>query len=388
MSNSLHHEVEPASTGSIVDHIEHIEDLPVLFGYEGALLARHYLGSCYSALYGGLYDARISTKFDGSFSIVAGYDPLDEQFFVAKKSIFNKVPVYYKSGEQITNSNLRHDLKVKLLWSLQFLPAIIKEGIFQGDFLYDLHEAKPEFQPNTLLYAPRTKKISDQIADSFIGIAWHTQYVGMIGNLSVTTKYKFPESNINVLSIDSTWTPTDLNTTREFYRAANLFLRDIDLVISKLQRELNGFAAHPELPKLFKQYQNARAKGCEYGFKYWLDKYFKTEHQARKTARGMKAVLERWVSVDAALDEFNMIDVRTLVLMIEELKRRLLVEFDKRSNDWSVYYVTKHDNHLHPTGHEGYVISKSDGRFPVKLVDRKQFSSLNFSSEIKHGWER
>ena len=43
----------------------------------------------------------MTVKWDGVLAIFAGTDPSDGQFFVAKKSVFNKNPILYKKQSDI-----------------------------------------------------------------------------------------------------------------------------------------------------------------------------------------------------------------------------------------------------------------------------------------------
>jgi hypothetical protein len=49
-------------------------------------------------------------------------------------------------------------------------------------------------------------------------------------------------------------------------------------------------------------------------------------------------------------------------------------------------FVEYNTGELQPTNQEGFAISDANG-FVVKLVDRSEFSFLNFSDELKKGWQ-
>ena len=72
-------------------HLEHIEDEMLNYGVKGCMKIvgdlkeiREMLG-CGGTGY-------LQTKWDGAPSIVCGKDPQNGQFFVGKKSVFNKKP--------------------------------------------------------------------------------------------------------------------------------------------------------------------------------------------------------------------------------------------------------------------------------------------------------
>lgn len=403
MSKILYHELKPAMTGFNVDHIEHIEDLPILHGDCGARIARLYLTTCLDTLAGKVStDTRVSIKYDGSVSIIAGYDPADGLFFVAKKSIFNKVPVYYKSPEEIMATLLRRDLKDKLLAALDYLPEVIEDGIFHGDYLYSTGDVvfnhlrgRTSFQPNTLIYAPRFSELRQKIRGSVLGIAWHTQYEGNIGNLQVTTKYPMPKSSGNVVCIDCTIDIKDelaggSNTLmdKDSYENWSEYLMSLDAQIKFLADHLCGLSNHREFPALFKMYQNARAKGYMLGMGQWLDDYFTSERNKRKTPRGKRAVDERGNDIAKLIVDNHLNEVMRLINNIKFMKHYLIKELDKHHSDDFITFYRMKDGEVHETGAEGYVVTMANGKMPVKIVNRKQFSFLNFSGEVCHGWER
>ena len=74
-------------------HMTHIEDLILDGGVQGARQAILALRSLRDMLSGNADAAvDVTVKWDGAPAVFAGIDPSDEQFFVAKKGIFNANP--------------------------------------------------------------------------------------------------------------------------------------------------------------------------------------------------------------------------------------------------------------------------------------------------------
>ena len=74
-------------------HLEHIEDEILNFGTHGAREAIEFLRSLRDMLSGQASKTmKVTTKFDGAPAIFCGYDPLDGEFFVGTKGVFNKDP--------------------------------------------------------------------------------------------------------------------------------------------------------------------------------------------------------------------------------------------------------------------------------------------------------
>ena len=167
-------------------HMTHIEDKVLYGGVRGTREAILALRSLRNTL-GGEHDGSVSVKWDGAPAIFAGIDPRNNNFFVAKKGIFNKSPkVYYTAAD--VDADTSGDLATKLKQALQYLPEIGIKGVIQGDFLFsksDLRISKIKgkqyvtFHPNTIVYAiPNNTEMSKRIKKAKIGIVWHTTYTG------------------------------------------------------------------------------------------------------------------------------------------------------------------------------------------------------------------
>ena len=162
-------------------HLEHIEDEILNSGIQGGRAAINFIQSLRDMLAGtAKTSVNVSTKWDGAPAIFAGTDPSDGQFFVAKKSVFNKNPILYKKESDIDVSG---DLGEKFKVALKEFSKLDIKGVLQGDLLYTSLSSDIAdhwtFQPNTIMYAvPKDSDIGKKIAKSKIGIVWHTTYSG------------------------------------------------------------------------------------------------------------------------------------------------------------------------------------------------------------------
>ena len=163
-------------------HLEHIEDEILNSGIHGGRAAINFIQSLRDMLAGSAKTpVNVSTKWDGAPAIFAGTDPSDGQFFVAKKSVFNKSPILYKKESDI---DVTGDLGAKFKVALSEFSKLDIKGVLQGDLLYtslgsDIADHWT-FQPNTIMYAvPKDSDIGKKIAKSKIGIVWHTTYSGI-----------------------------------------------------------------------------------------------------------------------------------------------------------------------------------------------------------------
>ena len=168
-------------------HLEHAEDHIIHGGDEGVAHAADNLEDLHTLLTGGKPKSKITTKYDGSPSVVFGVNPENNKFFVASKSAFNKNPKINYTPQDIENNHGHAPgLVAKLKAALEHLPKIMppKGGVYQGDFLYEKPDVEEEngklkFAPNTITYAANKDSTQGRrIAASDIGFVVHTKYKG------------------------------------------------------------------------------------------------------------------------------------------------------------------------------------------------------------------
>ena len=161
-------------------HMTHAEELIFIEGVVGARRAINFLRDLRDMLAGHSKTKVTATvKWDGAPAIFCGIDPRDGKFFVAKKAIFNKEPMIYKTNAEIdadTSGDLASKLKVALV---ELSKLGIKSGVYQGDLMFtdDLkketidNESYITFHPNTIVYAvPLDSELGKSIRRAKIGI--------------------------------------------------------------------------------------------------------------------------------------------------------------------------------------------------------------------------
>src|SRR6056300_1868753 len=101
-------------------HLEHIEDEILNYGVDGGRASINFVRSLRDMLAGSSRSSiNMTVKWDGAPAIFAGTDPSDGKFFVAKKSVFNKTPLLYKTAKEIDSdpklpSSLKPKFKIAL----------------------------------------------------------------------------------------------------------------------------------------------------------------------------------------------------------------------------------------------------------------------------------
>ena len=102
-------------------HMTHIEDAVIHGGVNGTRQAIMGLRGLRDMLQ-GTHKGGLSVKWDGAPAVFAGIDPSDQQFFVAKKGIFNKNPMVYKTKADV-DADTSGELNVKLNEALLYLTS-------------------------------------------------------------------------------------------------------------------------------------------------------------------------------------------------------------------------------------------------------------------------
>ena len=164
-------------------HLEHIEDEILNNGIEGGRAAIRFIQSLRDMLAGDAKSSvNMTVKWDGAPAIFAGTDPSDGQFFVAKKSVFNKDPILYKKSSDIDVGGYLGEV---FKTAIAEFPKLGIKGVLQGDLLYIKSSLESSiddhwtFQPNTIVYAvPKDSDVGKKVGKSKIGIVLHTTYSG------------------------------------------------------------------------------------------------------------------------------------------------------------------------------------------------------------------
>lgn len=382
-----------------VTHIPHIEDTIFDEGLEGI---ERSINTFLDILYNP--KSNLQTKIDGSPSMVAGYDE-DGVFFVSTKSFFNKVPVKFRSDYEIDRADIDAPLKKKLKYALQYLPILnIPKGfVVQGDFLFTeddlLHIVHEDieytaFHPNAIIYGYPDGHSLD-IAR--MGIFLHTFYDLIEGEWQVRQNrwdwVNFNQDDVFVtvprvtkrtqLPQVSPWT-----TNKRIYR--------IGLAAGEIDRDwIKTFTSSEFLKSNAKMWINSLIRsGTPFNsidtnmkaFYDFCDKRNQAEVDKLKTKAGKIARRQKFSDVEGMWAGSNMWNFFRVHLLITELK--LLVINKLNSEKQLATFVYKNEE-LVVTGHEGYVHQdQMQPGFPVKLVDRYEFSFNNFSNEVAKGWKK
>lgn len=394
-------------------HMTHIEDLVLDGGVKGARQAILALRSLRDMLSGNTKaPVDVTVKWDGAPAVFAGIDPTDSQFFVAKKGIFAKNPKVYKNHDDI-DADTTGDLNKKLKLAFDNLKDLGIKDVIQGDFMFEKGDLKTEkidgvqhivFHPNTIAYAvPKTSALGKQINAAKIGIVWHTSYSGgsfenMTAEFGTEIASKLKQSR-NVWMVDATL--RDLSGTATLTKEDTLEiskkLSDAGRIFQKIKSStLKEIENNKELNLVLNVYNNLKVrkgqritdtkKHANGLIQFVTDRYAK-EINKRSTERGK---LLQTTKRDELLSFFsknnvkNLKNIFDLQNLIVDSKLIIINKLNKLSK---IDTFVKTKSGFKVTGVEGFVaIDRTEGG-AVKLVDRLEFSTNNFSKDIIKGWD-
>ena len=394
-------------------HMTHIEDLILDGGVKGARQAILALRSLRDMLSGNAKaPVDITVKWDGAPAVFAGVDPEDGEFFVAKKGIFAKNPKVYKNHDDI-DADTSGDLNKKLKLAYDNLKGLGITGVIQGDFMFEKSDLKTQkinginhltFHPNTIVYAiPTDNKLAKEIASAKIGIVWHTSYSGgtfetmkaefgkeIVPKLKKTKDVWMVDATLPDLSGTATLTAKETAALSTRLSMAGKIFRTIS---SKTLKEIES---NKELNLVINIYNNRmvrkgqrikNTKKHATGLIMFVNDRYAKEIDKRSSQKGKDVQITKR---DELLKFFNKRNLKNLQSVFDlqnlviDSKLILINKLNKLSK---IGTFVKTTSGFRVTNPEGFVaIDRMEGG-AVKLVDRLEFSTNNFSKDIIKGWD-
>jgi hypothetical protein len=375
-------------------HLEHAEDHIIHGGDEGVQHAADNLDDLHNLMRGKKSKSKVTVKYDGSPSVVFGHHPETGQFFVASKSAFNVNPKINYSREDVDkNHGHAPGLADKLKTALEHLPKVMPKtggGVYQGDFLYDkgdIHDedGKYKFTPNTITYgAKRDSAQGRKIAASKMGFVVHTKYSGkklddMKAGFNVDHGSFKQDPHVNLVNPevkDSTGHSHDERSQREYEGHKTKALDAYRRVTPEAMKALGDHDQY------LKPYINSTVRD---GSKPNTDAYI--SHLGKKRDSEASKVKTEAAKKKKS-DQYNQ-----LIDQVKEHHKGFSAGLElhghlQRAKDTLVKALGNPTEFEHTVGGkevkpEGFV-SIRNGR-PTKLVDRSEFSRLNFANNRGKG---
>jgi hypothetical protein len=387
-------------------HLEHLEDEIINQGIDGGRGAINFLQGLRDMMKGNQNSrVNMTVKWDGAPAIFVGKHPEDGRFFVAKKSLFNKEPLFYTSEQEIKDAKeLSSNLKEKFLTSFQCLSKLSFTDILQGDLMYTNDKKMTNmdgktfitFQPNTIMYAVDVEsKLGKEIASSKMGIVFHTTYTGStIDGLSASFGAKLPSgSSSDVWMDDATYKDVSGNSsmtaketlalTRELTAVGKAFHGITRKDLQKF-KQIQDTIAKKGVGASYKTYCNAQIRAGSYkptynGYMKHFENYWRDmvvgKVKMEKTKQIKREIGEQLYAELRSLNKF----ITNLTKFMEHLviaKQIIIVALNRVK---SIGTFKRTDKGFEAVNPEGYVAIDRTGS-AVKLVDRMEFAYNNFTA--------
>ena len=388
-------------------HLEHIEDEILNRGVAGTRDAINFLQSLRDMLAGhAKTKVNVTTKWDGSPAIFCGINPDNGKFFVGTKGVFNVNPKLNYTEKDIDNNHPGEGLNAKLKVALRYLPKLGIKGVLQGDMMFakgDLDEKTIDgedyitFQPNTIVYAvPSDSKLASTMRAAQMGVVFHTSYTGKtfsdmkasfnidIKNLTPTKDVWFRDAYFTDASGTASFTEEETKQiTSILSNVGTLFKQTSSLSIGRISsndtireyiktfnntkvragQKITNTAAHTR--ELLK-YVEGRLNEKIIDAKQEKTKREKTmiKNEIMRTLRGSANDLKNIFDM-----QNGMVDAKNMIIKKLQQMKQVTNTFVQTEDGFKI------------TNPEGFVaVDKLKGN-AVKLVDRLEFSHLNFTAQ-------
>jgi len=378
-------------------HMEHIEDAIFNEGSKGTVEAIRFLESVTEMLTGNSKSSvNITVKWDGAPAVFAGVNPENGKFFVGSKSIFNKTPKINYTNADI-DKNHPGGLGTTLKVALKELKKLNITGVLQGDVMFtsdsievqDIDgESHVTFQPNTITYAvPSNSDLAKVIKRAKIGVIWHTKYTGKtmatmkagfnpnISKLGKSSSVWYDNASFKDTSGASTFTKAEVKTMRGYIDAVKKKFKSAGSFIDELHNS--------DLISEVKIYGNAQIrKGSSSlsaaDFQKRMEDKMQTAIDNLKTDKAKAAKQKKMDNTMKFLSR-NRKKLQSVFDLHDSLTQAKIFIVRKLEKVKSLGTFIKTDNGFNVTSPEGYVAIDRPSGNALKLVDRLEFSKLNFT---------
>jgi hypothetical protein len=385
-------------------HLTHLEDVLLDDGPAGAPFALNILQEFGRILNGGTVSRslNVSVKWDGAPALIFGPDPADGRFFVATKGAFAKTPKLAKTHADI-DALYQSGVKTVLHLALDYLSQLKPTAVLQGDVLFTAGTTQNQiidgrtyitFKPNTILYAVGAEtELSGRIRSAQIGIVVHTMYTGsgpnilsygataitpqVFSTLKRTTSVLAMDAGYDDLSGTVTFTAQERN---DYYMLCDAVAALVPTVDGRVYATITQEPLHALIQQFLNAQvrQNKQLSPAQYvsDLVLFIMMTRDKEMAGRSTEAGKATQRQRFDSVLESVRLINkpLIGWFALYNAISRAKEMVVRKLGQASR---VAAFVPTDTGFRVTGPEGFVAVMNDGK-AVKLVDRLEFSRLNF----------
>jgi|688.fasta_scaffold10024_14 hypothetical protein len=371
-----------------IKHLTHVEDRPLQTGEKGALRSLSVLKAAADHIASGKKSSELTTKYDGSPSIVYGHHPDSGKFFVASKSAFNKTPkINYTENDIEKNHGHAPGLVEKLKHALRHLPKTTPEtGVYQGDMMFSPEDKKTSktggvsFNPNPsgLTYTAHGD-LGKKAKRAKIGVVTHIKYEGKDSG-SLNASHKVDHENFKEHSDVFTVNP-QMDTSKVHFgpkeRAEfNKHIAAAEAVHNTHGDDMYaGTSTHHGIGGHLESYINHTVRSGEtpnhQNFKNWLETKKNKEIDKLKVEKNKKAKSEE-LGKELSKIESNKKHYNNLFKIHGHLQKAKNVLI----NVMNQHQQFQHQHAGENANPEGYVFHHKNDT--DKFVNRQEFSKRNF----------
>jgi hypothetical protein len=388
-------------------HLEHLEDEVLNRGVAGTRDAINFLRSLRDML-AGHSESKINTttKWDGSPAVFCGINPDNGKFFVGTKGVFNANAKLNYTDADIDTNHSGEGLNAKLKVALRYLPKLGIKGVLQGDMMFSKGDVKTQtidgveyitFQPNTLIYAvPSESKLAKTMLAAQMGIVFHTSYTGKtfsdmkasfnidIKNLTTTKDVWFRDAYFTDASGTATFTKEETVEITGILADAGRLFNQINA------KTLNEIATSETIKIQIKTFNNTKVRAGEQiknTTTHTAELIRYVEEKLNKAIKEVKMseTIKKRITEKNEIMRFYRSNASNLKLIFDmqnllvEAKNMTIKKLQQMRQVTSTFVQT--EDGFKVTNPEGFVaVDKLKGN-AVKLVDRLEFSHLNFTAQ-------
>ena len=378
-------------------HLEHAEDHHINAGEEGFKHAFNTLHGTHQALQGKKSSVSLSTKYDGSPSVVFGHHPESGRFFVASKSVFNKEPkLNYTESDIQKNHGHAPGLVNKLTAALHHLPKVTpNHGVFQGDIMHSGVKSKSNphgdvtaeksgvhFKPNTITYSAKNgTPEAEKAKESKIGVAVHTAYHGnklqdMKAHYNADTSGFKKHSDVHV--IDTSFKPSAAHYTPEAQHSFEGHMKKAVEANTKLKSYSHIEGDNSSHKEHLKTYINSTVRSGATpsvdGYRTHVTGKLQKEVDKVKTDKAKTAKTETLNKTVAHIDANKPAFKYTLEIHKHLQNAKNVLANTLGGADYTFHHSINGKS-VKPEGHVAVLHNR-----PTKVVDRDEFSAANFAA--------
>ena len=260
------------------------------------------------------------------------------------------------------------------------------------------------FHPNTIVYAvPKGSKLAKTIEAAKIGIVWHTSYTGTSFETMKASFGKSIATGLNkskkVWMVDATYPDISGKAVMSATETADVtkLLSDAGKSFRKVEAPvLKELEDNSELNLVVNIYNNTTVRKGQRitdpkrhakGLINFVTKRYAKEIAKRKSQAGKDAQIEKRDKLLSFFNTKNLKNLEEVFKLHNYVTDAKLIIINKLNELSNIDTFVKTKSGYKVTGPEGFVaIDRTEGG-AVKLVDRLEFSTNNFSPDIIKGWD-